>query len=135
VGHNQPTRGIRQGDQLSPYPFILCAEALSALLLQAESSGSLIEVPTSKSGLRISHIFFADDNLLFCKANSLEWQRLMMTSDKYEVASWQKLNLSKISIFFSRNTSPLKRQEITQLSGLQETLLCMEECILNSTSD
>jgi hypothetical protein len=121
VGHIQPKRDIRQGDPLSPYLFIICAEALSGLLLQVERSGSLTGVLTSKNGPRISHLFFADDSLLFCKANSVEWRRLMKILEKYEVASGQKLNPSKTSIFFSCNTSTLKRQEITLLSGLQAT--------------
>jgi hypothetical protein len=66
AGHIQPTRGTCQGDPLAPYFFILCPEALSALLLQVESSGSLTGVPTSKNRPRISHLFFADDNVLYC---------------------------------------------------------------------
>jgi hypothetical protein len=89
VGHIQPKRDIRQGDPLSPYLFIICAEALSGLLLQVERSGSLTGVLTSKNGPRISHLFFADDSLLFCKANSVEWRRLMKILEKYEVASGQ----------------------------------------------
>jgi hypothetical protein len=41
--------------------------------------------------------------------------------DKYEAALGQKLNKNKTSIFFSRNTSPEKQLEISQLSGLQAT--------------
>jgi hypothetical protein len=117
----KPSRGIRQGDPLSPYLFLLCAEALSALLTQAEEKGVLTGVPTSKKGPRLSHLFFADDSLIFCKANSVEWRRLTKLLDKYEAASGQKLNKDKTSIYFSRNTSPEKRTEISQLSGLQIT--------------
>jgi hypothetical protein len=42
------------------------------LLAQAEQKGVIIGVPTSKKGPRFSHLFFADDSLLFCKANSVE---------------------------------------------------------------
>jgi hypothetical protein len=41
--------------------------------------------------------------------------------EKYEEASGQKLNKDKTSIFFSRNTSPEKREEISRLSGLSAT--------------
>lgn len=86
VGNIRPSRGIRQGDPLSPYLFILCAEALSSLITQAIQKGVIIGVPTSKNGPRLSHLFFADDSLLFCKANSVEWRRLMRILEHYEVA-------------------------------------------------
>jgi hypothetical protein len=117
VGNIKPSRGIRQGDPLSPYLFLLCAGALSAMLTRAEKKGVLTGVPTSKKGPTLSHFFFADDSLIFCKANSVEWRRLTKILDKYEAASGQKLNKEKTSIFSSRNTSPEKRMEITQLSG------------------
>jgi hypothetical protein len=72
VGHIRPTKGIREGDHISPYLFLLCAEALSALLSKAVHSGTITGIPTSPKGPRISHIFFADDSLLFCRANSVE---------------------------------------------------------------
>jgi exonuclease III len=87
VGNIKPTRGIRQGDPLSPYLFLLCAEALSALLTRAERKGVLTGVPTSKKGPTLSHLFFADDSLIFCKANSVEWRRLTKILEKYEAAS------------------------------------------------
>lgn len=86
VGNIRPSRGIRQGDPLSPYLFILCAEALSSLITQAIQKGVIIGVPTSKNGPRLSHLFFVDDSLLFCKANSVEWRRLMRILEHYEVA-------------------------------------------------
>jgi hypothetical protein len=121
VGRITPTRGIRQGDPLSPYLFILCAEALSALLHHAERSGYLSGVPTSKHGPRLNHLFFADDSLLFCKATSTDWHRLSLILDRYEKASGQKLNKDKTAIFFSRNTGQEARDIILQLSGIPAT--------------
>lgn len=101
VGCIKPTRGIRQGNPLSPYVFILCAEALSSLLHRAETTGYITGVPTSKREPRLSHLFFVDDSLLFCKANSVEWRRLVRLLDRYETASGQKLNKEKTSIFLA----------------------------------
>jgi len=124
VGDIKPSRGIFQGDLLSPYLFFICTEALSSLLQRAEQRESITGVPTSKHGPRVSHLFFfffADDNLLFCKANSMEWKRLMRILERYETASGQQLNMHKTSIFFSRNMDAARRQEIISLSGLQAT--------------
>jgi hypothetical protein len=119
-----PLWGIRQGDPISHYLFIMCAEALSSLLHHAETSGCIIGIPTSKRDPRLSNLFFADDSLLFCKANSVEWRRLMRLLEKYEIASGQKLNMAKTSIFFSKNTSPAWRHEISQLSDFQVMHRC-----------
>jgi hypothetical protein len=121
VGEIRPSRGIRQGDPISPYLFIICAEAFSALISKAGNNGVISGVPTSPRGPKISHLFFADDNILFCKANGVEWRRLMKIIGTYEQASGQKLNLQKTSVFFSRNFYLERRQEILRLSGLTET--------------
>jgi hypothetical protein len=60
-----PTRGLRQGDPLSPYLFILCAEVLSSLLQHSSKEGLISGVSLSRGGTRIHHLFFADDSLLF----------------------------------------------------------------------
>jgi hypothetical protein len=117
----QPSRGIRQGDPLSPYLFIICAEALSNLLAQAENSGWLSGVPTSPKGPCLNHLFFADDSLLFCRAISRDWGRLSNLLECYERASGQLLNKEKTSLFFSRNTSQDAREYIQRLSGVPST--------------
>jgi hypothetical protein len=99
-----PSRGLRQGDPFSPYLFIWVAKGLSSLIVKAEMDNKIIGVPISAGGTRLSHLFFADDNLLFCRANFIEWGNIMEILKLYEKASDQKLNADKTSIFFSRNT-------------------------------
>jgi hypothetical protein len=121
VGHITPSRGIKQGDPLSPYLFILCAEVLSTMLQNEEVSRRLKGVPTSFKGLRLNHIFFADDSLLFCKATKQEWHCLRRVLGVYEEESSQRLNDDKTSIFFSRNTSQETRNRIMEVVGVQDS--------------
>lgn len=64
-----PQRGLCQGDPLSSYLFLLCSEALSALVTRVVSCNTIIGFKPSKHCPEISHLFFADSNLIFCKAS------------------------------------------------------------------
>jgi len=68
-GHMNGTRGLRQGDPLSPTLFILCADVLSSLIQQAEQNNEIQPVRLSIGGPSISHLLFADDSLFFLKAD------------------------------------------------------------------
>ncbi|XP_059440462.1 uncharacterized protein LOC132172916 [Corylus avellana] len=118
VGHIKPSRGIRQGDPLSPYLSIICAEVLSVMLSHEDRSGRSKGVPTSFKGMRINHLFFADDSLLFCKAMEQEWNCLKTVLGVYEEVSGQRLNNNKASIFFSRNTSQATKDQIMAVVGV-----------------
>ncbi|XP_042948632.1 uncharacterized protein LOC122281317 [Carya illinoinensis] len=116
-----PTRGLRQGDPLSPYLFILCSEVLSCMLNKAESSGLITGLPIRRKSLSINHLFFVDNNLLFCKANPVEWSRLYNLLKVYELASSQRLNKDKTSIYFSKNTKEEAKAFITSIAGIRGT--------------
>ncbi|KAH7840407.1 hypothetical protein Vadar_016441 [Vaccinium darrowii] len=100
----QPQRGIRQGCPLSPYLFILCAEGLHYLIHDAVSSGVMRGVKLSRGCPSISHLFFADDSVIFGEATSRNCTAINEIFLKYERASGQLLNRDKSSIFFSPNT-------------------------------
>jgi hypothetical protein len=117
-GKITPERGLRQGDPISPYLFLLCAESLSCMINKANGMGALTGVPTSRRGLRISHLFFADDSLLFCRATVEQWGRLQNILLLYEKASGQKLNNNKTSMFFSKNTTVVDKEAILEIVGV-----------------
>ena len=62
----QPSRGIRQGDSISPYLFLLCAEGLTALLNKVESEGRIKGVSICRGAPKITNLMFVDNSLLFC---------------------------------------------------------------------
>jgi hypothetical protein len=68
-GFFHPTRGLRQGDPISPYLFLLCAEGLNALLAKAALSKKIQGISISRGGPKLTHLFFVDDSVLFCRAS------------------------------------------------------------------
>lgn len=99
-GHIQPQRGIRQGGPLSPYIFLLCAEMLSQKLDIAQHQNRLQGLSISNGGPRVNHLFFADDSLFFCKANTKDSKTLAAILDEYGAVSGELVNYQKSSISF-----------------------------------
>ena len=65
----------------------------------------------------VTHLFFANDSLLFCKASIQECQKLMAILDLYEATSGQKINEDKSSISFSQNTPSDLKAEVLEVMG------------------
>ncbi|KAL0409377.1 UNVERIFIED_CONTAM: putative mitochondrial protein [Sesamum radiatum] len=104
-GYSHPERGLRQGDPLSPYLFLFCAEALSHLISKAEANGELRGIAISRYGPRVSHLLFADDTLIFGQATSEALHCVGRVLKLFEKASGLTVNLEKSSMAFSRNIS------------------------------
>ncbi|KAL4296847.1 hypothetical protein GQ457_12G013350 [Hibiscus cannabinus] len=125
-GTFRPTRGLRQGDPLSPYLFLFCTHGLSALLLKEQAQGKIVGVRASQRGLRVNHLLYADDCILFIKNSEREAQRLQEVLGIYEASSGQKVNVDKSSIFFSKGTS------VASKARIQEILLMREELSMDN---
>ena len=82
-----PSRGLRQGDSISPYLFLLCAEGLSAMLKKEVRDGTIKGVAVSRGAPSISHLLFVDDSIIFCRASVLECDRVMKVLEDYERVS------------------------------------------------
>lgn len=61
----KPSRGLRQGDSLSPFLFLICSEGFSSLMRLALKEGHLRGVKASRSRPQISHFLFTDDCVHF----------------------------------------------------------------------
>ncbi|XP_026384551.1 uncharacterized protein LOC113280112 [Papaver somniferum] len=114
-----PSRGLRQGDPLSPYLFIFCMEALSRTLSHAEDLGIISGVKICKNAPSINHLLFADDCMVFCKENPTEAKNLKDILNIFGDTSGQLINFSKSGIFFSKDTDPALMPHICNLLGVQ----------------
>ncbi|KAM2035402.1 hypothetical protein EV2_039395 [Malus domestica] len=65
-----PHRGLRQGDLLSPFLFLFCAEGFSSLIHNKERLGWFQGIKVNPHADFLSHVFFADDSVLFCQATT-----------------------------------------------------------------
>lgn len=119
-GNIIPGRGLRQGDPLSSYLFLICTEGFSALLKKYESQGLLGGVRVARGAPRIFHMLFADDSYIFCKADTVEARRVCELLSTFEGASGQKINVQKSSAFFSKNVSIDSRRDICEVLNFQE---------------
>jgi hypothetical protein len=94
----KPTRGIRQGDPIYPYLFLLTAEGFSAML---KFSGQEFLSKGIRVGIHapwISHLLFADDCIVFTQALALGATRLHAILDAYQQGSGQMVNKEKSAI-------------------------------------
>jgi hypothetical protein len=107
-----PTRGLRQGDPISPYLFLLAAEGLSGLLKKSRQSASLQGIKVATTAPAVNHLLFADDSLLFVKACEEGAREVSDLLEKYCNASGQRVNLDKSSVFFSKGCPENLRQII-----------------------
>ena len=97
-GFFKSTKGIRQGDPLSPYLFVLAMECLSRLLQSRYDSGNIGYHPKTEQ-LKLSHLMFADDVIVFFDGSSNSLHGISECLDDF--ASWSGLhmNTSKTEIF------------------------------------
>jgi hypothetical protein len=113
-----PSRGLRQGDPISPYLFLICGQAFSSLLNSAEEDGRLEGVRVSQNAPRFNHLLFADDSLILLKVNDESAQHLLQIMSLYEECSGQTVNIDKSSIVFSKNTKERDKRRMMDSLGI-----------------
>ena len=117
--HFTPSRGLRQGDALSPYLFVLFMEKLSLSIQHKVLSGIWKPIHVSKGGPQLSHILFADDVMLFCEASIEQVKVVIDTLDEFFSASGLRINTFKSKAMCSRMVQGEIKQEIQDISTIK----------------
>ncbi|XP_052114210.1 uncharacterized protein LOC127745486 [Arachis duranensis] len=116
-----PRRGLQQGDPMSSYLFILCMERLAGYIANQVDSGLWDPVAVTRGGPRISHLMFADDLLLFCKARKSQVVCVMHALQSFCRASGMKINLDKSKAMCSKNVNNRRKELFTGVSSIRFT--------------
>ncbi|KAM5573208.1 hypothetical protein ABKV19_012976, partial [Rosa sericea] len=112
-----PESGLRQGDPLSPYLFVLCMEKLSHLINFQVEQGTWKPVKISRNGLAVSHLFFADDLILFAEASLSQADVMRYCIDCFCLNSGQEVSFEKSSLFCSPDTEEDLAAQISDICG------------------
>ncbi|KAL0430488.1 UNVERIFIED_CONTAM: putative mitochondrial protein [Sesamum radiatum] len=118
-GSITPQKGLRQGDPLSPYLFLLCTESLCSLFREADAHDIIPGVAVCRGAPRISLLLFADDTMVFCLANHLTVNSVRQVLNTYKLASGQEINLHKSSVAFSWNTPSIIQRSLVDALNIR----------------
>ncbi|CAK8567230.1 unnamed protein product [Lathyrus sativus] len=111
-------RGIRQGDPLSPFLFVIIMEYLSRLLFRMQKNPDFNHHVKCER-LQITHLTFADDLLLFSRGDHMSMDILQLTLNKFLDSTGLKINPSKSRVYFG-NVSENVKCAILQLTSYKE---------------
>ena len=95
------SRGLRQGDPLSPLLFLLIIEVLSWILKKTEDGGLIQGFhvgPSSSAGIRIAHLLFAIDTILFCDASREQLLSIRPILSCFQAFTSFKVNVGRSEI-------------------------------------
>jgi Reverse transcriptase (RNA-dependent DNA polymerase) len=124
-GFFQPTRGLRQGCPLSPYLFIISMEFFTKAMDRALQEARIQGIKVARSAPILTHALYADDLVVFARANGNEVHQLQTILQEFGQVSGLQLNPNKSTIWFSKSCSDQSKHEV--LSKLQAKLAKEEE--------
>lgn len=116
------SKGLRQGDPLSPFLFILLAEGLGRTLKEKRRTGELRSIDPHNSQIDQTHQQFVDDTMLMGIASVKEARVIKETLEEFNKASGLEINKGKFQLFFFNTQKEIKR-EIIRTLGFSEGLL------------
>ncbi|KAF7844182.1 ribonuclease H [Senna tora] len=115
----KPSCGIRQGDPISSYIFILCSNILSCMIRKQEEAKLWKGIKIGRNATPITHLMYADDTLLFFEAKDFNLRAVNSVLNEYADMAGQKMNISKSFLVFSPNIRHNNKREMANFFNLK----------------
>lgn len=110
-----------EGRSSIPVPFFVVAEGFSSLLDREVAYKNLQGFKINNYCPTLSHLFFTDNSLIFCRASREECQVIKEIFKRYEQASGQMINLNKSMFMTNKNVGATKAKELGDILGIKQT--------------
>lgn len=94
---------------------------LVQMLKRAEEAGKISGLRVARRAPTISHLLFVDDSMLYCKSSEEELEAVNQILKRYSLASGQRINFQKSSIYFGKHITKRRREEIKAKLGIENT--------------
>ncbi|KAL0310468.1 UNVERIFIED_CONTAM: hypothetical protein Scaly_2925500 [Sesamum calycinum] len=120
-GFFSSSRGLRQGDLISPYLFVLVMESLHLIIKSKVTTDTTFQYHWRCKELGIVNLCFADDLLLFCKADPQSVTVLHRILQEFKDLAGLQANAQKSQVLLSKTTDPMKQQILNILGFPQGT--------------
>lgn len=112
-----PSRGIRQGDPISPYIFMLCIDRLEHGINQVVREGRQKLTKLARQVILITHVLFIDYLLLLAEASVSQAQVIKDVLNSFSMSFREKVSTSKMLTFFSHNVNVVDVKNIREKLG------------------
>lgn len=121
-GFFETSRGLRQGDPISPFLFVIMVEALGRLISWKRQLGVWKGISIATGVDLTTHLQFVDDNFMMGYASLRKARFIKKSLDSFSKASRQCVNWHKSDIFFFHTNAGLRRQ-ICNILGMKQSAL------------
>uniref|UniRef100_A0A0V0IEX1 Putative ovule protein n=1 Tax=Solanum chacoense TaxID=4108 RepID=A0A0V0IEX1_SOLCH len=119
-GFFQSSRGLKQGDPLSPTLFIIAAEVLTRALNGLYENAEFKGFGLPKWSPQINHLSYADDTIIFCSGHPKSMRMMMSVLRRYERVSGQMINIDKSICYLHEKVPITVCNQIKRITGVRQ---------------
>ncbi|XP_070010394.1 uncharacterized protein [Nicotiana sylvestris] len=117
-GFFKTSRGVKQGDPISPTLFILAAEALSRGLNALHTNLYFYGFGMPKWSPKINHLAYADDMIIFSSSDEISLMLIMQVLNAYEVAYGKLVNKTKSDVYLHYLIDMEVASKVEKITGI-----------------